>query len=178
MGEREVEVLLQAARSALETGEAFGTQFLIPDVDRRWRIICHDLEAVGQNDLGIPPKVFAYGAVGTLLGALGAQECYVAEVAQLAAPATRAPSWAVIVTVFGRGRLDVHVHPYTPSDGCITWGEPALTSTEQPGPLGAAVPLWRAVNRERSPMPPADGLIEDMVDSGFVVIVEGGNGAG
>ena len=178
MGDREVEVLLQAARSALEAGEAFGTQFLIPDVDRRWRIICHDLEAVGQNDLGIPPKVFAHGAVGTLVGALDAQECYVAEVALLAASAATDSSRGVVVTVFGKGRLDVHVHPYTPSDDRITWGEPTLTSTGQPGPLGAAVPLWRAVNRERSPMPPAEGLIEDMVDSGFVVIVEGGNGAG
>ena len=71
------------------------------------------------------------------------------------------------------------MHPYTTgADGQVFWGEPAITSTRQPGALGAALPLWRAVNRERSPMPPPDQLIEDMMDSGFTVTVEGSNGGG
>jgi hypothetical protein len=172
MGERDVEILLQAAQAAIEGGEALGTQFLIPDGDRRWRVVCHDLDAVGQNDLGIPPKVFAHGAVGALLQALDAHECYVAEAASLPTP-------AVVVTAFRTGRLEVGVHPYaTGAGGQVSWGEPALTSTRQPGALGAALPLWRAVNRQRSPMPPPDQLIEDMVDSGFMVMLEGGNGGG
>jgi hypothetical protein len=172
MGDREVEILLHSAKAALEGSEVPGAQFLIPDGDRRWHIFCSDLDAVGQNDLGIPPKVFAHGAVGTLLQALGAHECYVAE-------AVTRPTPAVVVTAFKPGRLEVGVHPYTTAaSGQISWGEPALTSTEQPGSLGSALPLWRAVNRERSPMPPPDQLIEDMVDSGFVVMLEGGNGGG
>lgn len=172
MGERDVEVLLQSAKAALEGGDGPGTQFLIPYGDRRWRVDCHDLDAVGQNDLGIPPKVFAHGAVGTLLQALDAHECYVAE-------ATTVPTPAVVVTAFRLGSLEVSVHPYTTgADGQVSWGEPTLTSTRQPGALGAALPIWRAVNRERLPMPPPDQLIEDMMDSGFTVKLEGGNGGG
>jgi hypothetical protein len=80
---------------------------------------------------------------------------------------------ALVVTVFAQGRLEVHVQPYG-RDGNrgLLWGERTVRSTTEPGPLGAALPLWRAVNREPSPLPPPDELVSDMVDSGFVVSLD------
>ena len=180
-----VDLLLQAARAAIEGGERFPVQFLIPTNGRRWRIICHDLVAAGENDLGIPPKAFAYGAVGMLAASMGARLCYVAETATVATAAgpTPAPApapgedpgsrQAVVVTVFAQGRLDIHMQPYgRDDDGTIVWAEPTQASTPEPGPLGSAVPLWRAVNREPAPLPPPEGLIEDMTDSGFIIVAE------
>ena len=79
----------------------------------------------------------------------------------------------MVVTVFGRGRLEVHVQPYgRDDDGRVLWGPPTAASATEPGALGAAVPLWRAANREPAPLPPPEELIEDMVESGFAVFVE------
>jgi hypothetical protein len=179
----EVELLFQAARAALEGGEASPSQFVIPVDGRRWRVTSHDLVATGENDLGIPPKAFSHGAVGMLVASLGARECYAAEAVGASmtpvalAAMDRADEGgsrqALVVTVFKQGRLEIHVQPYGRGvDGELSWGEPAVRSTGEPGPLGAALPLWRAVNREPAPLPPPDDLIADMVDSGFVVSVE------
>jgi hypothetical protein len=178
-----VELLFQAARSALENGEAFPAEFVIPVGSRRWRVTCHDLVASGENDLGIPPKAFSHGAVGMLTAALGAQECYAAEAATLGGPREAVPALdpaaedafrqALVVTMFAKDRLEIHVQPYDrQAGGGWRWGEPSVRSATEPGPLGAALPLWRAVNREPTPLPPPDELIEDMRDSGFVVSVE------
>ena len=181
--EGEVELLFRGARSALENGEASPAQFVIPVAGRRWRVISHDLVATGANDFGIPPRAFSHGAVGMLVASLGARECYAAEaVGPGTTPATlpalaRADEGgfrqALVVTVFAQGRLEVHVQPYgRGGDGVLRWGEPTVRSTTEPGPLGAALPLWRAVTRDPAPLPPADDLIADMIDSGFVVSVE------
>jgi hypothetical protein len=183
-GPGEVELLFQAARSALESGEPAPAQFVIPVEGRRWRITCYDLVAAGENDFGIPPKAFSHGAVGMLAAALGARQCYAAEAAEAgAAPASAVPAigrsddgvfkQALVVTVFAQGRLEVHVQPYgRGGDGGLLWGEPTVRSTTEPGPLGAALPLWRAINREPAPLPPPDDLVSDMIDSGFIVSVE------
>jgi hypothetical protein len=191
--EGEVERLLRAARSALEAGEASPAHFVIPVAGRRWRVTSHDLVATGENDFGIPPRAFSHGAVGMLVASLGARECYAAEAVgagttPVAVPAIApgAPQGAgfgradeggfrqaLVVTVFAQGRLEVHVQPYgRGGDGELRWGEPTVRSTTEPGPLGAALPLWRAVNREPAPLPPPDDLIADMTESGFVVSVE------
>ncbi|HYR63163.1 MAG TPA: hypothetical protein VET24_11110 [Actinomycetota bacterium] len=178
-----VDLLFAAARTALERGESFPAQFVIPVGERRWRVAAHDLVATGQNDFGIPPKAFSHGAVGMLVAALGAQECYAAEavgagsgpvlVPELDRAGENAFRQAVVVTVFAKDRLEVHVLPCgKDGEGAVRWSEPTVRSTTEPGPLGAALPLWRALNREPTALPPADGLIEDMVDSGFVVVVE------
>jgi hypothetical protein len=179
----EVELLFQSAMSALEKGEAFPAQFVIPVGERRWRVTSHDLVATGQNDFGIPPKAFSHVAVGMLVASLGARRCYAAEPVGAGAPPSAVPAigradegaykQALVVTAFAQGRLEVHVQPYgRGDDGALLWGEPRLRSTTEPGPLGAAMPLWRAVNREPSLLPPPDELVSDMVDSGFVVSVE------
>ena len=191
--EGEVELLFRAARSALEAGEASPAQFVIPVAGRRWRVASHDLVATGENDFGIPPRAFSHGAVGMLVASLGARECYAAEAVgagttPVAVPAIApgAPQGAgfgraddggvrqaVVVTVFAQGRLEVHVQPYgRGGEGELRWGEPTVRSTTEPGPLGAALPLWRAVNRDPALLPPPDDLIADMTDSGFVVSVE------
>jgi hypothetical protein len=188
-----VELLFQAAKSALEKGEPSPAQFVIPVGEGRWRVTCDDLVAAGENDFGIPPRAFSYGAVGMLVASLGARECYAAEAVgagttPVAVPAIApgAPQGAgfgrpdeggfrqaLVVTVFAQGRLEVHVQPYgRGGDGELRWGEPTVRSTTEPGPLGAALPLWRAVNREPAPLPPPDDLIADMTESGFVVSVE------
>jgi hypothetical protein len=179
----EVELLFQAAKAALEKGEAFPAQFVIPVGERRWRVTSHDLVATGENDFGIPPKAFSHGAVGMLVASLGARRLYAAEAVGGGGPPAAVPALgradegalrqALVVTVFAQGRLEVHVQPYgSGDDGAMLWGEPTVRSTTEPGPLGAAMPLWRAVNREPSPLPPPDELVSDMVDSGFVVSVE------
>jgi hypothetical protein len=183
MSDPEVELLFQTARSALEKGEPSPAQFVIPVGERRWRVACHDLVAAGENDFGIPPRAFSHGAVGMLVASLGARRCYAAEAVDAGAPQATLPAispaddgafrQALVVTVFAQGRLEVHVQPYgRDGDGGLLWGEPTVRSTTEPGPLGAALPLWRAVNREPSPLPPPDELVPDMVDSGFVVSVE------
>ena len=180
---REVTLLFRAARSALERGEASPAQFVIPVGGRRWRVISHDLVATGENDLGIPPRAFSYGAVGLLVASLGARECYAAEGVRPGTTPADLPAiaradeggftQALVVTVFARGRLEVHVQPYgSGDDGEPRWGDPTVRSTTEPGPLGAALPLWRAVNRDPAPLPPPDDLVADMIDSGFVVSVE------
>jgi hypothetical protein len=179
----EVELLFQAAKAALEKGEAFPAQFVIPVGERRWRVTCHDLVATGENDFGIPPKAFSHGAVGMLVASLGARRCFAAEAVGIGAPPAAVPAigraddeafrQALVVTVFAQGHLEVHVQPYGRSgSGALLWGEPTVRSTTEPGPLGAALPLWRAVNRDPSPLPPPDELVSDMVDSGFVVSIE------
>ena len=181
--EREVERLFRAARSALEVGEASPAQFVIPVAGRRWRVTSHDLVATGENDFGIPPRAFSHGAVGMLVASLGARECYAAEAVGAGTTPVAVPAigradeggfrQALVVTVFAQGRLEVHVQPYgRGGDGALRWGEPTVRSTTEPGPLGAALPLWRAVTRDPAPLPPADDLIADMIDSGFVVSVE------
>ena len=182
--ETEVERLFQTARSALESGEAAPARFVIPVGGRRWRVTCYDLVAAGENDFGIPPKAFSHGAVGMLAASLGARQCYAAEAVRAGtAPAHAVPAMgltdeaafkqALVVTVFAQGRLEVHVQPYgRDGDGGLLWGEPTVRSTTEPGPLGAALPLWRAVNREPAPLPPPDDLVADMIDSGFIVSVE------
>jgi hypothetical protein len=191
MTDPEVAALLQAVRAAIDAGETLAARFVIPTVAGTYRVACADLQAAGENDLGIPPRAFAYGAVGMLLAALGGQRCYVTEPAMSAAPprplhdpdalspdavrqgAGPAPQAAAVVSVFAKGLLEVHAQPYVRDhDGQLVWGEPALRSTTEPGGLGSAVPLWRAVNRDPSPLPPPDQLIEDMRDSGFVIEVE------
>ena len=182
--EGEVALLFRAARSALEAGQACPAQFVIPVAGRRWRVISHDLVATGENDFGIPPRAFSHGAVGMLVASLGARRCYAAEAVAAGAPQAALPGGisradegaarqALVVTVFAQGRLEVHVQPYgRDGNGGLLWGERTVRSTTEPGPLGAALPLWRAVNREPSPLPPPDELVRDMVDSGFVVSVE------
>jgi hypothetical protein len=191
--EGEVAHLFRAARSALEAGQAWPAQFVIPVAGRRWRVTSHDLVATGENDFGIPPRAFSYGAVGMLVGSLGARECYAAEAVSAGATPVAVPAiargapqgagsappdegglrQALVVTVFAQGRLEVHVQPYARGgEGELRWGEPGVRSTTEPGPLGAALPLWRAVNRDPAPLPPPDGLIADMTESGFVVSVE------
>lgn len=191
--EGEVALLFRAARSALEAGQAWPAQFVIPMAGRRWRVISHDLVATGENDFGIPPRAFSYGAVGMLVASLGARACYAAEAVSAGttpvavpaiargtpqgagfAPADEGGSrQALVVTVFAQGRLEVHVQPYgRGGNGELRWGEPSVRSTTEPGPLGAALPLWRAVNREPAPVPPPDDLVADMTESGFVVSVE------
>jgi hypothetical protein len=178
-----VELLFQAAKSALEKGEPSPAQFVIPVGEGRWRVTCDDLVAAGENDFGIPPRAFSHGAVGMLVASLGARRCYAAEAVGAGAPQASLPAisrddegafrQALVVTVFAQGRLEVHVQPYgRDGDGGLLWGEPTVRSTTDSGPLGAALPLWRAVNREPSPLPPPDELVSDMVDSGFVVSVE------
>jgi len=190
----EVERLFRAARSALEAGEASPAQFVIPVAGRRWRVTSHDLVATGENEFGIPPRAFSHGAVGMLVASLGARACYAAEAVGTgttpvavpaiargapqgagSAPADEGGSrQALVVTVFAQGRLEVHVQPYgRGGDGELRWGEPTVRSTTEPGPLGAALPLWRAVNRDPAPLPPPDDLIADMTESGFVVSVDG-----
>jgi hypothetical protein len=179
----EVERLFQAARSSLERGEPAPAQFVIPVGERRWRVTCYDLAAAGENDFGIPPKAFSHGAVGMLAASLGARQCYAAEEVSAGGTPAAVPAigrsdegafkQALVVTVFAQGRLEVHVQPYGSSgDGGLLWGEPTVRSTTEPGPLGAALPLWRAVNREPAPLPPPDDLVADMIDSGFIVSVE------
>jgi hypothetical protein len=181
--EGEVARLFRAARSALEAGQACPAQFVIPVAGRRWRVTSHDLVATGENDFGIPPRAFSYGAVGMLVASLGARACYAAEAVgagttPVAVPAIGQPDdgevrQALVVTVFAQGRLEVHVQPYARGgDGALRWGEPVVRSTTEPGPLGAALPLWRAVNREPAPLPPPDDLVADMTEGGFVVSVE------
>ena len=181
--EGEVALLFRAARSALEAGQAWPAQFVIPVAGRRWRVTSHDLVATGENDFGIPPRAFSYGAVGMLVASLGARACYAAEAVgagttPVAVPAIGQPDdgevrQALVVTVFAQGRLEVHVQPYARGgDGALRWGEPVVRSTTEPGPLGAALPLWRAVNREPAPLPPPDDLVADMTEGGFVVSVE------
>jgi hypothetical protein len=181
--ETEVELLFQAAKSALEKGVASPAQFVIPAGERRWRVTCHDLVATGENDFGIPPKAFSHGAVGMLVASLGARRCFAAEAVGAGAPPAAMPAigpadegvfrQALVVTVFAQDRLEVHVQPYgRGADGALLWGERTVRLTTEPGPLGAALPLWRAVNREPSPLPPPDELLSDMADSGFVVSVE------
>jgi hypothetical protein len=177
VSQEDVDRLFQAARTALEGGLAFPAEFVIPVGDRRWRVVCHDLVASGENDFGIPPKAFSYGAVGMLAAALGAQECSAAEAASGGpAPASLGDDslrQALVVTVFARGHLEIHIQPYGRApDGAWRWGEPTVRSATEPGPLGAALPLWRAVNREPAPLPPPDDLIDDMRDSGFIVSEE------
>jgi hypothetical protein len=169
-----VEELFQAARVSIDGGEPFPTQFVIPDGQRTWRVVCPDLAAAGENDFGIPPKVFAHGVVGTLVASLGAQKCYEAEDLSVGSTGNR----AVVVTVFGRGRLSVNMQPYEADpEGGVVWGERILESSNEPGRLGASLPLWRALNREPGPMPQAEALLEDMTESGFFISVEAGNGA-
>jgi hypothetical protein len=179
----EVELLFQAAQSALEKGEASPAQFVIPVGERRWRVTCHDLVATGENDFGIPPKAFSHGAVGMLVASLRARLCYAAEAVDGGARPAAVPAigradegafrQALVVTVFAEGRLEIHVQPYgRGAEGALLWGERTVRSSTEPGPLGAALPLWRAVNREPSPLPPPDELVSDMVDSGFVVSLE------
>lgn len=188
MPDAQVEFLFQSARAAIEAGVPVPAQFLIPVGARRWRVLAQDLVAVGENDLGIPPRAFAYGAVGMLVGSLGGTVAYAMEapgapprdlaMVQLTAmvgPAVPAPTpkMAVVVTVFGRGRLQVHVLAFSRrDDGTVVWGAPTVRATDDPTALGAAIPLWRAVNREPVRLPPPEGLIEDMTDSGFTVFVE------
>lgn len=181
MSQADVDLLFQRARSALESGEDFPAEFLIPVGEGRWRVISHDLVASGENDFGIPPKTFAHAAVGMLVAALAARECYSAEAVEAPRPARpaldpmggNAFQQALVVTRFAKGRLEVHVQPYGRSaSGEWLWGEPTVRTRTEPGPLGAALPLWRAVNREPSPLPPPEELIGDMVDSGFEVSLE------
>lgn len=177
----EVEYLFQRARSAIEAGDPVLAEFLIPVGPRRWRVLAQDLAVAGRNELGIPPRAFAYGAVGMLLGSLGGSVAYAMEAPGGSLPPDLAPAdpgaigprQGVVVTVFARGSLQVHVLPFSrdPS-GAVTWGEPVVRTTGDPKALGAAVPLWRAVNREPTTLPPPGGLIDDMIDSGFTVIAE------
>lgn len=207
----EVDALLRAGRASIEAGEATPARFVIPTGAGRYRLTCADLQAAGQNDLGIPPRAFAYAAVGMLLASLGGQRCYVSEPAiSAAAPKGSPPDTAgqdpsgqdpggprgpggpgdaahdaagrdapgpsqpaVVVSVFGKGLLEAHVQRSARNrDGRLLWEKPALRSTAEPGALGSALPLWRAVNREPSPLPPPEQLIEDMRESGFVIEVE------
>ena len=179
----EVELLFRAARTALENGQVCPAQFVIPVAGRRWRVISHDLVATGENDFGFPPRAFSYGAVGMLVASLGARECYAAEGSGPGTTPAPLPAiaradeggfrQALVVTVFAQGRLEVHVQPYgRGGEGELRWGEPTVRSTTEPGPLGTALPLWRAVNRDPAPLPPPGDLIADMTDSGFVVSVE------
>jgi hypothetical protein len=171
--------LLEAARAAVERGQPVRAQFLIPSAGGLWRVSCEDLVAAGENDLGIPPRAFAYGAVGMLAAALGAQRCVATEPGMAApppgpalatGPSAAGPRRGVVVTVFARGLLEVTVLPYAVADdGAFTWGEPSTRSTADPGPLGSTIPLWRAVNREPAPLPPPAQLLDDMADSGFVI---------
>src|ERR1700724_1888086 len=117
----EVELLFQAAQSALEKGEASPAQFVIPVGERRWRVTCHDLVATGENDFGIPPKAFSHGAVGMLVASLGARVCYAAEAVGAGARPSAVPAigraegafkQTLVATVFAQGRLEVHVQPY------------------------------------------------------------------
>lgn len=181
MAAPEVEFLFQQARAAIESGQPVPAEFLIPVGPRRWRVQAQDLAKAGQNDLGIPPRAFAYGAVGMLLGSLGGSVAYAMEAPGGSLPPDLAPAVAgeqagrqgVVVTVFARASLQVHMLPFSrdPS-GAVAWGEPLMRSTGDPKALGAAVPLWRAVNREPTTLPPPGGLIDDMIDSGFSVIAE------
>jgi hypothetical protein len=156
---------------------------MIPVAGRRWRVTSHDLVATGENDFGIPPRAFSYGAVGMLVASLGARACYAAEAVRAGTTPVAVPAigradeggvrQALVVTVFAQGRVEVHVQPYARGgDGELRWGEPTVRSTTEPGPLGAALPLWRAVNRDPAPLPPPADLIADMTESGFVVSVE------
>lgn len=169
--EPEVEALLGAGRSAVERGEPVPARFLIPTDRGPWQVSCPDLLLAGENDFGIPPRAFAYGAVGMLVAALGAERCMATEPAMAApAPAGGRPPQAIVVTTFARGRLEVAVQPFQRhEEGSVAWGMPSVRSTGEPGPLGHAIPLWRAVNREPSPLPSPDGLIEDMTASGFCI---------
>ena len=179
MAAPEVDFLFQQARSAIEAGLPVLAEFLIPVGSRRGRVQARDLAAAGQNDLGIPPRAFAYGAVGMLLGALGGSTAYAMEAPGGALPPDLAPAadgppvarQGVVVTVFARASLQVHVLPFSrDASGAVIWGEPLVRSTADPKALGAAVPLWRAVNREPTTLPPPGGLIDDMTDSGVTDI--------
>ncbi|GAC1361732.1 MAG: hypothetical protein NVSMB32_01130 [Actinomycetota bacterium] len=182
MADAEVDFLIQAAASAIERGEPVPAHFLIPLERRRWRVLARDLVAVGENDLGIPPRAFAYGAVGMLLGSVGATRVYAMEAPGelappelvLAQPSDQAASrQAVVVTVFAKGLLEVHVQPFgRDGAGTIVWGERTVRTSEEPRARGAAGPLWRAVTREPGHLPPPAGLVEDRIDSGFSVFLE------
>lgn len=166
--DEEVARLLAAGRSALEAGEPSPATFVIPAGGRRWRVLSYDLATSGENEYGIPPLAFAHGAVGMLVASLGATRCYAAEPVR---PGGR--DQALVVTVFDPGRLAVHVQPFTRSGGGgLTWGSVAMRAAAEPSHLGAALPLWRAVNREPGPLPAPEGLIDDMVESGFDITVE------
>lgn len=184
MSDAEVDRLLREARAALEGGDPAPAAFVIPVGARRWRVVCHDLVVAGENDFGIPPKAFAHGAVGMLAAALGASECYAAEAAS-AGPAMALPAvdpvpgegvlrQALVVTLFRKNHLEVHIQPYERvARGGWRWGEVTVRTRTEPGPLGAALPLWRAVSREPAPLPPPDDLIEEMRDGGFIITEEG-----
>lgn len=162
-----VDELLAAARAAVDQGRPPPTTFLIPTPAGLWRVSCAGAAAAGANDLGIPPRAFAYGAVGLLVASLGSDRC-VAFDPSMAPPGERSgalPGAAIVVTEFRRGSLGVTIQERVPAG----WGEPATRMTDQPGPLGPAIPLWRAVNREPGPLPPIDVLLDDMTDSGFTV---------
>ena len=180
MSDPAVEALLESARAGIERGEPYPAEFIIPTAPGWWRLHCADLVAAGDNDLGIPPRAFAYGAVGMLVASLGASACYAMEPAMSAAPRTLSMAGqsagaspaqhALVVSAFRRGRLEVYVQSYlAQDDGTLAWAEPVVRSTTEPTNLGSVVPLWRAVNREPSPLPPPEQLIDDMTDSGFVI---------
>ncbi|HEU5002285.1 MAG TPA: hypothetical protein VFW71_05840 [Actinomycetota bacterium] len=172
MSDAEIAAVLREVTPALARGSLPPAVFVIPAGSRRWTAACADLVAAGDNDLGIPPRAFAYAAIGMLAAALGAEACWVADPAMSAGP-ERTPD-AVVVTCFARGRLEVHVHPYVrAAGGDLRWGEPSVQASGDPGGLGMTLPLWRAMNREPAPLPPAGQLLEDLADSGFVLSVDG-----
>lgn len=162
---------------ALTRGDLPPAVFVLPAGARRYKAVCPDLIAAGDNDLGIPPRAFAYAAIGMLAATLGAAECWVADPAISSATAPpmgpKGPAGTLVVSCFARGRLEVHTVGYAVGeDGTIDWAEVRVRSTGEPGGLGLTLPLWRAMNREPAPLPPSEDLLSELLESGFAVTVE------